>query len=108
MLENYKSSRRIQLFESQHGRCYYCDTRLAMDNKYALIPEYATIDHIMPLSKGGSNRVDNKVLACRQCNTVKGSFVGTLDEIRNYIKDYHTHEAMKQEERRKRKYGNLV
>jgi 5-methylcytosine-specific restriction endonuclease McrA len=31
------------------------------------------IEHIHPLSKGGSNRVSNLTLACEQCNRLKGS-----------------------------------
>lgn len=31
------------------------------------------VEHIIPKSKGGSNRVSNLTLACRQCNEAKGS-----------------------------------
>jgi hypothetical protein len=30
------------------------------------------IDHVVPRSRGGSNRVSNLVIACRKCNTAKG------------------------------------
>ena len=31
------------------------------------------IEHIIPKSRGGSNKVDNLCLACRECNVAKGS-----------------------------------
>lgn len=33
--------------------------------------ECATIDHLIPLSKGGDNRLENLVLACQECNRLK-------------------------------------
>ena len=32
----------------------------------------ATLDHIIPKSKGGSHTYDNVTLLCRSCNTIKG------------------------------------
>lgn len=49
-------------FQRQKGKCYYCKTDLA--NGYE-------IDHIIPISRGGSNGIDNIVLACPGCNACK-------------------------------------
>lgn len=35
--------------------------------------ELSTIDHIVPLSKGGGNTLDNLVMACYRCNQQKGN-----------------------------------
>ncbi len=32
-----------------------------------------TLDHILPLSKGGTNDKENLVMACRSCNSSKGA-----------------------------------
>jgi len=32
------------------------------------------IDHLIPVSKGGADAHDNKVVACHRCNTLKGAF----------------------------------
>jgi hypothetical protein len=48
----------------QKNRCYYC--RITMDVKY-------TIEHVIPLSKGGSNDPSNIVLACYSCNIRKNN-----------------------------------
>lgn len=41
--------------------------------------EEATIDHVIPLSKGGSNGDDNLVLACATCNTMRSNKVTTKE-----------------------------
>jgi len=45
-----------------------------------------TIDHVIPISKGGENTWDNMVSACRRCNSKKGD--RTPDEANmKFIKD---------------------
>ena len=55
--------------------CYYCGCKIT-GNK--------TIDHKMPIIKGGTNDNDNLVLACVRCNTQKGS--KTEEEYREWLK----------------------
>ncbi len=47
-----------QQYERQKGKCYWCSEKLV---KYH-------VDHIIPLSRGGSNWPDNIVIACPTCN----------------------------------------
>lgn len=42
-------------------RCAYCGDR----------PDQLTTDHVVPLSKGGGNSIDNILPACRSCNSSK-------------------------------------
>ena len=51
------------------GRCVYCGAR----------GEPLTIDHVIPLSRGGPKTIDNCVAACVRCNGRKGS--RTLAEL---------------------------
>jgi len=54
---------REYLLEKFNRRCVYCgktDTPLE-------------IEHIIPKSRGGSNKIDNLAIACRSCNKAKGS-----------------------------------
>ena len=54
-----------ELFLRDAHLCMYCGREH---------PEYdLTRDHVIPLSKGGSDRWSNVVAACRQCNTRKGN-----------------------------------
>lgn len=51
------------LYKKQRGRCFYCNTKL--NDKYHA-------DHVMPISRGGSNYISNIVVACSVCNESKG------------------------------------
>lgn len=48
-------------------RCRYCAAVLS--------PRTATIDHVIPLSRGGRNTHSNRVLACAACNRAKGALM---------------------------------
>lgn len=52
------------LIEDQHGKCVYCKTD---------IREIYHIDHIVPVSKGGSSWPENLQILCPPCNLSKGA-----------------------------------
>lgn len=54
------------------GRCIFCGRALTVDADGALDAR-ATIEHILPRSHGGDDRVENLALACRGCNHEKGA-----------------------------------
>jgi 5-methylcytosine-specific restriction endonuclease McrA len=64
IVSNKRKIRRF-LFNRDGTGCFYCNTRLNF--------ETATIDHLIPKSQGGSDNLDNLVLACHECNIGKGA-----------------------------------
>ena len=52
------------------GRCAYCDVALSRQKTGGKVK--ASIDHFIPLAKGGPNSRANRVLSCYPCNLAKG------------------------------------
>lgn len=61
-----KNKKKI-VFVRYHGRCAYCGKVLYFGHTDC------TIDHILPISKGGKSGIENLALACRGCNCLKGN-----------------------------------
>lgn len=53
--------------------CYYCGVVMsfAAGQLGVWVPTKASIEHLLPLSRGGSHSFENTVLACLQCNVRK-------------------------------------
>ena len=47
----------------QKGECYYCRRKVGKAN--------LTMDHVLPLSRGGKSKKGNIVPACKECNNKK-------------------------------------
>ena len=60
--KSYKSSRNKLL--KKYPFCHWCAIELTT--------ETATIEHIIPLAKGGLNNMNNYALACEKCNQERG------------------------------------
>ena len=66
------SSTHVQhLYRWQRGCCFYCST--------PLVKGHTHIEHIVPLSLGGSANDHNIVLACKECNLSKNAFVVEIE-----------------------------
>jgi hypothetical protein len=61
---SYTSEQLNEQFQRQKAKCYYCKSKLG---------KVWHADHIVPLSKGGSNTIDNIVVACETCNMRKSA-----------------------------------
>lgn len=80
-LDHFSSKRELveHLLILQDNECYLCLEQFSKGNP-------PTVDHIMPLSRGGGWNLDNLALAHKQCNTIKGNRIflddGTLEPQR--------------------------
>lgn len=66
-----------ELFKRDHGLCYLCERTCdwsdyeMKDGTFIAGNHYPSIDHVVPLAKGGKHEWSNVRLACRLCNSLK-------------------------------------
>ena len=63
--KNLSKKQRFEVFKRDQFTCQYCGKKA---------PDVVLhVDHIMPVSKGGSNRIANLVTSCIDCNLGKSN-----------------------------------
>ena len=65
LLEYKDPAKRRALLRRDRGRCFYCQKRLRIGDLH--------VDHLEPISSGGSTRMENSVASCESCNREKGA-----------------------------------
>jgi hypothetical protein len=63
-------SKLARIWERDDKKCRWCGVATVLTKH--TIPNQATIDHVIPSSKGGSSEDHNLVLACLKCNAKRG------------------------------------
>lgn len=73
MMGLYRQGVIERLIERDGDCCAYCPTKVRK-NFYTdeFNDDDATVDHVIPKAKGGTNEIGNLALACRRCNHIKG------------------------------------
>jgi 5-methylcytosine-specific restriction endonuclease McrA len=56
--------------------CHWCgkEMRLAKIGETQFSPDVFTVDHLIPVSEGGSDKLTNLVGSCAGCNNKRGTF----------------------------------
>lgn len=65
------------VLERDGYKCAWCERTLDLH-----------IDHIIPVSKGGQNTLDNMQILCSTCNHLKANYIITRDEGLALIKEH--------------------
>ena len=65
----------FRLFIKQRGECCYCgcEMTLPLHGKPPYAPNVATREHLRRKVDGGDNAPDNLAIACKSCNSRRGS-----------------------------------
>ena len=88
-LTNDKAKRKQNRFKWKTKRlmkqpnCCWCDKPMHLDDKTD--PLYATIEHIVPLVRGGLENYNNIKLACKKCNEERGHDMTQTHKENNHV-----------------------
>ncbi len=77
---------KVALRKKFGSKCYYCGIEMDFSTGAGRVfnRSMATIEHLIPLAKGGEHTFENTVLACRHCNISKNSKTeAEFEEYRN-------------------------
>lgn len=66
-------AKRQKMFKNGMRKCCWCGCRLTIQT--------STIEHIIPLARGGLDNANNRKLACETCNKERGSNMPELDNL---------------------------
>lgn len=69
------SDERIAIYNKMSGHCAYCGELMDFKDMQ--------VDHVIPLRKGGEDKPENMVPACRSCNHYKSTL--TVEQFRKAI-----------------------
>jgi 5-methylcytosine-specific restriction endonuclease McrA len=74
----YERISRHEVFHWDGWRCQICGIETPQSLDGSNCSNAPTIDHIIPISKGGHHLFANLQTACRSCNTIKGDRLGDV------------------------------
>lgn len=72
-----------RMCEAQGWKCAYCQRPMRKKRHKDFCGQEATVDHVVPISRGGGNWKSNLVMACAKCNQDKDDMTG--DEYRAFL-----------------------
>jgi 5-methylcytosine-specific restriction endonuclease McrA len=79
-----KHKKRRMCYERQEGLCYYCSKKLQLTHSKR--NNFATIEHLLQISYGGTWRNDNIAVACKPCNNKRGAANHAADNMEKNIR----------------------
>lgn len=68
-----ESITRREVFKKGGGKCYICNNATHFETLDEYSPLLATVDHVIPWTKGGAHNWNNVKLCCLRCNLIKGN-----------------------------------
>ena len=85
MRNQYDWDDRKYIYQKSEGRCAHCGKRIEFGGQ-------ATVDHFVPLNKGGINHKINIIMLCYDCNQEKKSKIYRPKDYIKYIKPEYMEE----------------
>ena len=82
-----KKEKKIML-EKSNGRCAHCGAPISLSEDF-------TVEHVIPLSKGGTNDISNLVGLCSKCNKEKSNLIYLPSDYYRFVKREYLEELMR-------------
>ena len=76
--KSWHKAAKQQMFDKSR-RCHWCGAEMSL---HPLDKNFATIEHIIPLSRGGLDNRNNMALACMACNQKRGNNMSELESCK--------------------------
>ena len=96
--KSFTSSERVAIYDRNHGRCAIC-------GRYVPFADF-TVDHIIPISKGGTNNMDNLQCACKTCNMIKQDILP--EDLMEKLSEIILYQTRKTDDDKLRKKMNYI
>lgn len=77
-----------EILQKSRGRCAHCGVKIA-------VADTMTVDHVIPITKGGVNDMSNLVALCETCNKTKKDDVVDVNEYYKFV-DVQTGKTLKE------------
>lgn len=76
--DDFTYEERTEIAKKSDDRCCHCGKKIYFG--YG-----ATVEHFVPLSKGGTNRDINMIMLCEKCNKQKGNYIISPEDYVPYL-----------------------
>ena len=83
----FSREKKEKILHKSKGVCAHCGKELDL--------ETMTVDHVIPLSKGGTNELKNLVALCEDCNQGKRNYVVEPEDFFKYLDWVYTRDLSK-------------
>jgi 5-methylcytosine-specific restriction endonuclease McrA len=82
--KHHRKVQRTYLLQTDGEECFICQETMTQAGE--TIGTAVTVDHLLPLHRGGTNHIDNMVLTCKICNEDRSNKYPTKGELRRMRK----------------------
>ena len=77
--DDFTYDEKVEIAQKSDERCCHC-------GKKVYFGYGASVDHFIPLSKGGTNRAENRIMLCSKCNNEKSDLIVSPYTYLPYLK----------------------